>query len=158
MFRPRYVESLERSLKLMAAWMYRVRQQIVCAQPWNYLHHFQHHPDLDLTVEFGVPSDIDKWMGTQRSSADLLRPDGGDVPDINFGVIVKDEPESSDDDTMKLASLQDRMESVHIVDRFLGRGSVLGMSSGVALVKSALGCPTHAPLVCFANKLDRYEG
>ncbi|KZV69843.1 hypothetical protein PENSPDRAFT_651985 [Peniophora sp. CONT] len=115
-----YVESLERSVKLMAAWMYR------------------HHPDLDLTLEFGIPSDIDKWMDTQRSNTNLLRPSGGEVANINLSATVKDEPESSDDETFKLAGLQDRMENVHIVDRFLGRGSVLGKSSGVALIKSAL--------------------
>ncbi|VDB96996.1 unnamed protein product [Peniophora sp. CBMAI 1063] len=115
-----YVESLERSVKLMSAWLYR------------------HHPDLDLTLEFGIPSDIDRWMETQRSNANLLRPNGGDVSEINLSVGVKDEPESSDDETFKLASLQHRMENVHIVDRFLGRGSVLGKSSGVALIKSAL--------------------
>lgn len=78
-------------------------------------------------------------METQRSSANLLRPSGGDVSEINLTTNVKEEPESSDDETFKLASLQNRMENVHIVDRFLGRGSVLGKSSGVALIKSALG-------------------
>ena len=43
------------------------------------------------------------------------------------------------DTTLKLAGLQRRMDDVHIGDRFLGKGSVLGKTSGMELIKSALG-------------------
>lgn len=98
-------------------------------------------------------------MDTQRSNTNLLRPSGGDVADINLNATVKDEPESSDDETFKLSGLQERMENVHIVDRFLGRGSVLGKSSGVALIKSALGGIQFLySSTRYAKGLNRNEG
>ncbi|KAI0033780.1 fungal-specific transcription factor domain-containing protein, partial [Vararia minispora EC-137] len=118
-----YVESLESCIKKMTA----------------YFNHF--HPEVDLSKEFGTPGDLDSWMRNRKlpdDSVSAFLPDGPCTSTINLAPPLKEEPNSSDEDDFKLIDVQRRLQDMQIVDRFLGQASVLGKSSNVMLIKSAL--------------------
>lgn len=46
--------------------------------------------------------------------------------------------ETGDGGDYKLSELQSRFQSMNMIERFLGKGSVLGKSSGLALIRHAL--------------------
>jgi hypothetical protein len=135
----RYIDRLESCVKKMTAYFNRVSRLLAWRLCLTYARQF--YPDIDLSKEFGVPSDLDGWMRSRKlpdDSASAFLSDDPGPSALNLAPSVKDEPNSSDEDAYKLSDIQNRLENVHIVDRFLGRASVLGKSSSVSLINTAL--------------------
>jgi hypothetical protein len=134
-----YIDGLESCVKKMTAYFNRVSRLLAWRLCLTYAHQF--YPDIDLSKEFGVPSDLDGWMRNRKlpdDSASAFLSDDPGPSAINLAPSVKDEPNSSDEDAYKLSDIQDRLQNMHIVDRFLGQASVLGKSSSVSLIKTTL--------------------
>lgn len=81
----------------------------------------------------------------QRNRADTTHPVErlpGEIARINLTDDQRsDEDELSDEGDggdYKLSDLQTRFQSMSVIEQFLGKGSVLGRSSGLALIKHAL--------------------
>ncbi|KZV77208.1 hypothetical protein PENSPDRAFT_660467 [Peniophora sp. CONT] len=120
------MESLESLVKSMALW---IRQR---------------HPDIELTEEFDMPRSIAKWLRMQRNRVDTTHPvqrlpgelarinladdQGGDEDDLS------DEGNGGD----KISDLQTRFQSMTVIEQFMGKGSVMGRSNGLTLIKHAL--------------------
>ncbi|VDB96007.1 unnamed protein product [Peniophora sp. CBMAI 1063] len=121
------VESLESLVKSMALWI------------------SERHPDVNPTKEFSMPSSLAQWFNERhdRPLGTTLKRLSGDLARIN---LMADDQQKDEDDLneegdggdYKLSELQTRFQSMSMIEHFLGKGSVLGRSSGLALIQHAL--------------------